>query len=73
MTDTTSQRLAIKRHLLAGGKISQLAALRDFGCMRLADVIWKLRREGLNIRTDSRTQRGKTFAVYRLEKPEEDE
>jgi len=69
---STSQRLEIKRHLLAGGKISQLAALRDFGCMRLADVIYKLRREGLNIVTDWRTQRGKQFAVYRLESPEEE-
>ena len=61
-----SQKNMIRRHLLAGGKISQLAALREYGCMRLADVIHKLRNEGFLIATEKRTQKGKTFAVYKI-------
>jgi hypothetical protein len=58
----------VRRHLESGGKISPLAALRDFGCLRLAAVIYELRKEGMEIVTDTRTQRGKHFAVYRLDK-----
>ena len=57
----------VRRRLEAGDKISPLTALRDFGCMRLAAVVHELRREGMEIITDTRTQRGKQFAVYRLE------
>lgn len=58
----------VRRRLESGGKISPLSALRDFGCLRLAAVIHELRREGVPIVTDTRTQRGKQFAVYRLDK-----
>jgi len=62
----------IRRRLEAGDKISPLTALRDFGCMRLAAVVHELRREGLPIVTDVRNQRGKQFAVYRLDRSEDD-
>lgn len=39
-----SQRGAIRVALLAGKKISALAALRDFGCMRLASRISEIRK-----------------------------
>ena len=61
-----SQKNAIRRRLLAGDKISPLTALRDHGCMRLADVVFKLRQEGLPVETHTRTQQGKRFAVYKL-------
>ncbi|UCE39339.1 MAG: hypothetical protein JSW00_09000 [Thermoplasmata archaeon] len=67
-----SQVTMIKRELEAGGKVSQLSALRDYGCMRLSHVIWKLRQNGLNIETDWRNQRGKRYAVYRLVSPEDE-
>lgn len=59
----------VRRRLEAGEKISPLTALRDFGCMRLAAVIHRLRAQGLNIVTETRNQRGKTYAVYRLVPP----
>ena len=61
-----SQVNAIRRHLVAGNKISQLQALRDFGCMRLADVIWKIREQGIAVDTHWREQKGKRYAVYKL-------
>ncbi len=64
-----TQKQAIRRALEDGAKISQLTALREFGCMRLADVIFKLRNDGMCIRTDWRHQNGKRFAVYRMTVP----
>ena len=57
----------VLNHLKAHGKISQLQALRSYGCMRLADVVWKLRAHGHAIETTWRHQGGKRYAVYRLE------
>ena len=54
----------IHAHLKEHGKISPLQALRDFGCMRLADVIYKLRGYGHEIETTWRKQKGKKYAVY---------
>ena len=62
----------VRRRLESGGKISPLSALRDFGCLRLAAVIHELRRDGVPIVTDTRTQRGKRFAVYRLDNVEDE-
>ena len=62
-----SQRVAILAHLKKGKKISQLQALRMFGCMRLAAVVFRLREQGHSIRTDWRNQGETRYAVYRLE------
>ena len=59
----------IKKLILAGTKVSQLSVLRDFGCMRLAVIINRLRDEGIPIRTETRKNNGGTYAVYRLEQP----
>jgi hypothetical protein len=56
----------IKMQLVRGEKVSQLQALRDYGCMRLAAVIHRLRAKGIDIETTWRTQKGKKYAVYRL-------
>ena len=56
----------VRRHLEAGNKITPLQALRQFGAMRLAHIIYKLRCEGYKIVTDRRHQGGKTYAVYYL-------
>lgn len=63
---------AVLRHLKTEGKISQLQALREFGCMRLAAVVHRLRQSGHKIVTTYRNQNGKQYAVYRLEKPEDE-
>ena len=63
----TTQKAAILAHLIEHKKISQLQALRQFGCMRLADVVYKLRNDGHVIRTTWRKQGDARYAVYRLE------
>lgn len=47
-----SQKYKILKHLLAGHTITSMEALGRFGCFRLADVIYKLRGEGYNIKTE---------------------
>lgn len=47
-----SQKAAIRAHLLAGESITQLQALKWFGCLRLGAVIFDLREEGLPIETE---------------------
>lgn len=69
-TRRTTQKDMIRKVLVEGGKVSPLSALRDFGCMRLADVIFKLRAEGLDIVTTTREQKGKRYAVYKLAETE---
>ncbi len=67
-----SQRAAILAHLKQGKKISQLQALRLFGCMRLAAVIFRLREKGHEITTTWRRQGETRYAVYRLEAPQDE-
>ena len=62
-----SQKSQVRRALQAGKKITPLSALREFQCMRLADVIFKLRGEGMNIITGKRKgKNGSEFACYYL-------
>ena len=65
-----SQKKVILRELLKGKKISQLSALRQFDCMRLADVVWNLRKEGHDVKREWRKQGGRRIAVYKLAAPE---
>ena len=44
-----SQKARIRTHLLDGKSITQLEALRLYGCLRLSAVIFRLREEGLPI------------------------
>lgn len=62
----TTAKAEVRKALLAGKKLTPLAALREYGCMRLADIVFKLRKEGMDIETGTRTQKGKTFACYSL-------
>lgn len=71
-TRQTTQKAAILAHLKEHGKISQLQALRMFGCMRLADVIYKLRLKGYDIATTWRKQGDSRYAVYRLQEPQDE-
>ena len=62
-----SQKSRIRRALQDGKLITQKGAARDFNCWRLADVIFKLRKDGLDIVTEvGHGKNGSRFAKYRL-------
>ena len=46
-----SKHNEIKQHLLNGGQISGLEALKIFGVYRLSSIINRLRNEGLDVKT----------------------
>jgi hypothetical protein len=65
MMATDSQNALIKGWLLNGYSITQLEALTQFGCFRLAARIADLRDKGLNVVTDMVTlENGKRVARY---------
>ena len=65
MKATDSQNALIKGWLLNGYSITQLEALNQFGCFRLAARIADLRDEGFKIETKIVTlENGKRVAMY---------
>ena len=69
MVATDSQNALIKGWLLNGYTITQLEALNQFGCFRLAARIADLRDKGLNVVTDMVTlDNGKRVARYFVKK-----
>lgn len=69
MKATDSQNALIKGWLLNGYSITQLEALNQFGCFRLAARIANLRDQNLNVETDIITlENGKRVARYFLKK-----
>jgi len=56
----------IRQHLLRGGSLTPIDALRDYGCFRLAARIKELREAGLNIETVKERANGKSYARYRV-------
>jgi hypothetical protein len=66
---TDSQNALIKGWLLNGYSLTQLEALTQFGCFRLAARIADLRDKGLNVVTDMVTlENGKRVARYFLKR-----
>lgn len=63
-----SQNALIKGWLLNGHSITQLDALKMFGCFRLSARIANLRDEGYDIVTDMVTINDKRVASYYLQK-----
>lgn len=67
-----TQKEAIKRYILSNKDgITPDIAINEFGCYRLADVVWKLKQEGMHIitvSTPSRSRYGRKihFACYKL-------
>jgi len=60
----------IKRALLEGMELTQLDAYRHFGCFRLAARVEELRKQGLDIETQTiKSANGKKFARYRIAHP----
>jgi hypothetical protein len=66
---TDSQNALIKGWLLNGYSITQMEALTQFGCFRLAARIADLKDKGLNVVTDMVTlENGKRVARYFIKK-----
>lgn len=66
-----SQNKRIKKFLEEGGYITQMYAMREFGCFRLASRIFDLRNDyGMDIKSEMVESNGKRFAMYCLNKPE---
>lgn len=65
MSQTQNQE--ILQYMRDGTPITQMDALRLFGCARLAARINDLRQHGARISTDYVVSNGKRFASYRLE------
>ena len=61
-----TQKEQIKKYLLSRKTITPIQALNEFGCFRLAAVIYKLKNEGLKIVTEMEYNKNKQFARYRL-------
>ena len=69
MKATDSQKALIKGWLLNGYSITQLEALNQFGCCRLAARISDLRDQSFNVVTDMVTlENGKRVARYFLKR-----
>ena len=69
MKATDSQNALIKGWLLNGYSITQLEALNQFGCFRLAARISDLRDQSFNVVTDMVTlENGKRVARYFLKR-----
>ena len=61
-----TQSEMILNHLQQWGKINPLQALKDYGCFRLSDRIFNLRKAGYIIVTERKKNgvKGNTFAEY---------
>jgi hypothetical protein len=74
MESFKSQKEVILEHLRRFGSIDPLTALKEYGCYRLGARISDLRREGLNIKTETTesvsviTGRKVFFAKYILQR-----
>lgn len=74
MESFKSQKEVILEHLKRFGSIDPLTALKEYGCYRLGARISDLRREGLNIKTETTesvsaiTGRKVFFAKYILQR-----
>jgi hypothetical protein len=63
-----SQKETIKRHLLNGGKLTSLSALRLAGSLRCSERIREIQAEGIAIHKEWITVNGKRVLEYSLER-----
>ena len=61
-----SQISRVKRHLIEGKSITPMDALILFGAFRLSHIIYVLRKEGYNIKTDLINDGIRRYAKYSL-------
>ena len=57
----------IKEYLLAGNSLTPIEALNMFGAFRLSAVVFKLKEQGLNIKTEMVYEEDKRYAKYYIE------
>ena len=67
MSNKESQCKAILKHLKDGYKITQLDALRKFGCMRLGARIYDLKQRGIPVVKEMIKRGSKSFAQYYIQ------
>lgn len=68
-----TQKEMVTKHLRRFGKITSAQAWERYGVTRLADIVYKLRRDGMIITTEetkakNRFGRSVQFATYRLKR-----
>ena len=73
--DKMTQCEMVLEYMQEHGGITQLDALREFGCMRLASRVSDLKKAGFPIVKETATSKNRygenvSFARYRLEVPE---
>ena len=62
-----TQKQMILNDLSNGKVITPLGAMQDYRCMRLAAVVYDLKKDGHNIITKTvKGRNGKSYASYRL-------
>jgi hypothetical protein len=61
-----TQNQLIRQHLESGKSITPLEAFNRYGCLRLGARIYDLKRDGLRIKTERKTNGKKWFAEYSL-------
>lgn len=57
----------IKKHFESGKSLTPIQALNKFGCFRLASVVYKLNKRGMNIVNEPKP--GTNYATYVTKKP----
>lgn len=70
----TNKSALCRQYLLANGSITSWEAIENFGETRLADVIFRLRKTGYDIKTDTilftdRYGNRGSYAKYTIENP----
>jgi len=65
LDESEAQTRQVLKHLEDGSTITPIQALNLFGVFRLADVIFKLRNKGYDIKTTIVKQGRKRFAEYK--------
>lgn len=68
-----AQKEMVLEHMQTYGTITPLEALTRYGVMRLADVVYRLKNDGLFIRTTLKKHDGRRYASYSLGTGESDE
>lgn len=67
MGKTKTQLERIREYLKSGASITPLEALEYFGCFRLSDIIFRLKKEGFQFHTELiKNKYGNYFAKYSL-------
>jgi len=61
-----TQKQQILNYMRQGNSITPLAALKLFGCFRLASAIFKIKCDGVDVRSYQYRKKDKQYSVYWL-------